>query len=185
MEEQILIDRCRKGDNIARHELYNRFAGRLLSICARYSGDRDVAEDLLHDTFIRIFKSFDKFTYRGEGSLRAWIERIAVNISIEYLRTRQKLNCMSIDEGRVSEIHSEPDVDDVRSVPRDVLMQFVAKLPDGYRSVFNLYCIEEHSHKEIAELLGINEKTSSSQLYRAKVLLAKWIKTYLGENKVL
>ena len=79
MEEQILAEGCRKGDDTARRELYDRYAGRLLAICMRYSGDRATAEDLLHDAFLKIYGAFDRFTYRGPGSLRAWIERITVN----------------------------------------------------------------------------------------------------------
>jgi len=75
MEEQVLAERCRQGDNLARKELYERYAGRMLSVCLRYAGDRDTAEDLMHDGFLKLFDSFDKFTWRGDGSLRAWMER--------------------------------------------------------------------------------------------------------------
>ena len=76
MEEQILAEGCRKGDNAARRELYDRYAGRLLAVCLRYSGDRSTAEDLMHDAFLKIYGAFDRFSYRGPGSLRAWMERI-------------------------------------------------------------------------------------------------------------
>ena len=75
MEEKELAEQCRRGDNRARRELYERYAGRMLALCLRYSGNREVAEDLLHDGFLKLFSSFDKFTWRGEGSLRAWMER--------------------------------------------------------------------------------------------------------------
>ena len=87
MEEQILAEGCRKGDDMARKELYDRYAGRLLSICMRYAGDRATAEDLLHDAFLKIYGAFDRFTYRGTGSLRAWIERITVNVALEWVRS--------------------------------------------------------------------------------------------------
>ncbi len=70
MEEQELAERCRQGDNLARKELYERYAGRMLSVCLRYAGDRETAQDLMHDGFLKLFDSFDKFTWRGEGSLR-------------------------------------------------------------------------------------------------------------------
>ena len=76
MEEQILAEGCRKGDDMARKELYDRYAGRLLSICMRYAGDRATAEDLLHDAFLKIYGAFDRFTYRGTGSLRAWTPKL-------------------------------------------------------------------------------------------------------------
>lgn len=179
MEEEILAEGCRRGDNAARRELYERYAGRLLAICVRYVGDRATAEDLLHDAFLKIYGAFGRFTYRGAGSLRAWIERITVNVALEWLRGRNRLGCVPLDEGRAAATPAEPDPAEVARVPREVLMRFVAELPDGYRTVFNLYCIEGMPHREIARLLGINEKSSSSQLFRARNLLARRIRDYL------
>ena len=150
MDERILAEGCREGDGAARRELYDRFAGRLMAVCMRYAGDRATAEDLLHDAFLKIYGAFGKFSYRGPGSLRAWI--------------------------------AEPAVSDVEQVPREVLLRFVSELPEGYRAVFNLYCIEEYSHREIARMLGINEKSSSSQLFRARALLARKIRAYLESH---
>lgn len=178
-EEQILAEGCRRGDNAARRELYDRYSGRLLAICVRYVGDRATAEDLMHDAFLKIYGAFDRFTYRGEGSLRAWIERITVNVALEWLRTRNRLGTVPLDEGRAAATLVEPEPAEVARVPRRVLMDFVAELPDGYRTVFNLYCIEGLPHREIARLLGINEKSSSSQLFRARNLLARRIREYL------
>ena len=171
MEEQILAEGCRKGDDMARKELYDRYAGRLLSICMRYAGDRTTAEDLLHDAFLKIYGAFDRFTYRGTGSLRAWIERITVNVALEWIRSRSKLGSVTLDEGKAAA--------EVARVPREVLMRFIGELPEGYRAVFNLYCIEEYSHRDIARMLGINEKSSSSQLFRARAMLARRIRAYL------
>lgn len=179
MDERILADGCRTGDDTARRELYDRFAGRLLGICLRYAGDRSTAEDLLHDAFLKIYGAFDRFTYRGPGSLRAWMERITVNVALEWLCSRNRLACMTLDEGRVQEQAAEPAAEEVSRIPRDVLMRFVAELPDGYRTVFNLYCIEEYSHREIAQMLGINEKSSSSQLFRARAMLSRRIREYM------
>ena len=150
MNETELVERCGKGDNLARKQLYERYAGQLMAVCVRYTGDREVAQDVLHDGFLNIFRSFSQFTYKGEGSLKAWLTRIMVN----------------------------GDEDDFEQIPQSVLMQFIKELPDGYRTVFNLYVLEEKGHKEIAEMLGITEHTSSSQLYRAKTLLMKKINDY-------
>ena len=141
MEEQILAEGCRKGDDMARKELYDRYAGRLLSICMRYAGDRATAEDLLHDAFLKIYGAFDRFTYRGTGSLRAWIERITVNVALEWIRSRSKLGSVTLDEGKAAAEVAEPDVAEMARVPREVLMRFIGELPEGYRAVFNLYCI--------------------------------------------
>ena len=182
MEEQILAEGCREGDGAARRELYDRFAGRLMAVCMRYAGDRATAEDLLHDAFLKIYGAFGKFSYRGPGSLRAWMERVTVNVALEWLRGRNRLGMTELDEGRVAATVAEPAVSDVEQVPREVLLRFVSELPEGYRAVFNLYCIEEYSHREIARMLGINEKSSSSQLFRARALLARKIRAYLESH---
>lgn len=181
MEELELSEQCRQGDNRARRELYERYAGRLLAICLRYVADRDTAQDLLHDGFLKIFGSFDKFTWRGEGSLRAWIERVMVNTVLQYLRKNDVISQASPLE-EVPEVYDEPDADDIEMIPQSVLMQFVEELPPGYRTVFNLYTFEDKSHKEIAQLLGINEKSSASQLFRAKSALARRVKDWLKNN---
>lgn len=178
MEERILAERCKVGDNEARRELYTRFGGRLLSICLRYAADRASAEDLLHDCFLKVFAAIDRFTWRGEGSLRAWMERIAVNVSLEALRHKRRLHFPTTVD-RLPERYEEPTPDETERLSFDELRRLIAELPDGYRTIFNLYCIEEFSHKEIAERLGISEKTSSSQLFRAKALLARRIKEHV------
>lgn len=182
MEEQILAEQCRHGDRTAQRELYDRYAGRLMGICLRYAGDRAMAEDLLHDAFLKIFGVIGKFSYRGPGSLRAWLERVTVNVALEWLRTRSRTGCLSLDENRSTASLAEPDADQVARVPREVLMRFVRDLPDGYRTVFNLFCVEGYSHREIAAMLGINEKSSSSQLTRARAILARRVRAYWGEH---
>ena len=153
----------------------------MLGICLRYTGDRDTAQDLLHDGFIKIFDSFDKFTWRGEGSLRAWMERVMVNIALQYLRKNDVMN-QSTPLEELPEEYEEPDASDVEAIPQKVLMQFIEELPVGYRTVFNLYTFEDKSHKEIAQALGINEKSSASQLFRAKSVLAKRVKEWIMHN---
>ncbi|SHE61893.1 RNA polymerase sigma-70 factor, ECF subfamily [Bacteroides luti] len=181
MSETELTERCRVGDNTARKELYEQYAGQMFGICYRYAGDREIAQDLLHDGFLKAYCSFDKFTYRGEGSLKAWLSRVMVNISLDYLRKNDPARQM-LPLDQIPESIEEPREEDITQVPHKVLMKFIAELPSGYRTVFNLYVMEQLSHKEIAEKLGINEKSSSSQLFRAKKVLAKEINNYLKEN---
>ena len=107
---------------------------------------------------------------------------MTVNVALEWLRTRNRLSGVSIDEGRVATDLVDSDLADMAQVPQEVLLRFVSELPDGYRAVFNLYCIEEYSHREIAQMLGINEKSSSSQLFRARSILARRVKEYLEKN---
>lgn len=181
ISEYELSEHCRQKDNRARKVLYETYAGQMLAICIRYVGDREVAQDLLHDGFLKIFGSFDKFSYRGEGSLKAWLSRIMVNLSIEYLRKNDILNqVVTLEE--VPDTLIDTEENDVERIPQSVLMKFISELPTGYRTVFNLYTFEEKSHKEIALELGINEKSSASQLFRAKAVLAKKIKEYMNKE---
>lgn len=181
MKEEELSKRCRQGDNLARKELYELYAGRMLGVCLRYAGDRDTAQDLLHDGFLKVFSSFDKFTWRGDGSLRAWIERVMVNTALQFLRKNDVMGqAMALED--VPETYEEPDAQSVEMIPQQVLMQFVSELPAGYRTVFNLYTFEDKSHKEIACILGINEKSSASQLFRAKGVLARRVKEWITNN---
>lgn len=178
MEEFELSERCKQGDNLARKELYERYAGRLLVVCLRYVGDRDKAQDVMHDGFLQIFASFDKYVWRGEGSLRAWLEKVMMNTALMSLRRKDVMNqAAEIDD--YMEQYEEPEASEMEQIPQEVLLKMVSELPDGYRTVFNLYIFENKSHKEIAQMLGINERTSSSQLYRAKNYLIKQIRKYL------
>ncbi len=178
--DEKLVERLIRGDREAEYELYNRFSGCLMAISMRYMGEKSSAEDALHDTFIKIFKSIKSFKYRGEGSLKAWMCRIAVNTALEELRRLSRERAVPLEQAD-KEIESEPPPLD--RVPREVLLRFISELPEGYRTVFNLFCIEEYSHREIAHELGINEKSSSSQLLRAKRLLATKIKSYIESHE--
>lgn len=181
MNESELSERCRQKDNVARKELYELYAGQLMAICCRYAGEREVAQDLLHDGFLKAFNSFDKFTYRGEGSLRAWLSRIMVNTALEYLRKNDILHqTLTLDE--VPDTINGDVEENLERIPQKVLLDFIAALPVGYRTVFNLYTFEEKSHREIADILRINEKSSASQLFRARALLAKKVTEYMNRN---
>lgn len=181
MDEQELVERCRRGDNEARRVLYECYAGRMLSLCLRYVAVRPVAEDLLHDGFLQLFASFRQFRWRGEGSLRAWIERVMVNTALQYLRRNDAMfHAAPIDEAFPP--GEEPAEEEVARVPDEVLMQFIGELPAGYRAVLNLYVFEDMSHKEISRLLGIGEKSSASQLARARALLSARLRRWLEEN---
>lgn len=180
--DQILVEGLKSGDRGAQRELYDRYSAQLMAIAMRYMGDRAAAEDLLHDAFIKIFGSITKFSYRGEGSLRAWMSRIVVNASLEQLRAKGRRRVVTLDDGLVS-AELEEELPPLGGVPQQVLLQFIAELPAGYREVFNLYCIEEYSHREIAQRLNINEKSSSSQLLRARRILAKKVKSYIESHE--
>ena len=172
------------GNNLCRKQLYELYAPKMMGICFRYAGNEHTAKDLLHDGFLKIFNSIQSFRYRGEGSLRAWMSKIFTNTCLEFLRKHNKnlaVECVFEDEkfGHLIPDDEETNSDeDLSLVPDEMLAEFIAELPAGYRTVFNLYVIEEASHKEIAEMLGINESSSRSQLSRAKNILSEKIKKY-------
>ena len=179
IDERQLSERCARGEKPACRELYDSYAGRLLALSTRYTGSQDAAEDVLQDSFIKVFSSISSFRYRGEGSLYAWIRRVVINQSLDWLRLQKKNGTVPIEEARTS---SEVEEKDVASIPEDVLARMVEELPDGYRTVFNLFAIDGYSHREIGNMLGIKEKTSSSQYFRARALLAERIKEYIRNN---
>lgn len=181
MENEIeLIEGCRAGKDSARKELYTLFSRQLLAVCFRYTGDMDAAHDVLHDGFIKIFTGF---SFRGESSLATWMTRVMVSQSIDYLRRKKRINQLMIHEDQLPDIPDFSDGGAVSQISEELLMKFVADLPDGCRAVFNLYVFEEKSHKEIADMLGIKEHSSTSQLHRAKFLLAKRIKEYRNHEE--
>jgi RNA polymerase sigma-70 factor (ECF subfamily) len=182
MEERELSECCRQGNSAAQRELYNKYADRLFGLCLRYVSNRDTAFDVFQDGFVKIFQSIDKFAWRGEGSLRAWMDRIMVNEALQYIRRNKNIYDSHLSIEDVGDDYDVPDSDEVEQVPTKILMKFISELPEGYRTVFNLFAVEGKSHKEIALLLGINEKSSASQFYRAKVTLAERIKEWIKKN---
>ena len=181
MEERQLAERCARGERQACRELYDCYAGRLLALGMRYTGSQETAEDVLQDSFIKAFSSLGSFRYRGEGSLYAWLRRIVVNRCVDWLRERKKNVMFSLEEARTA---SDEDTGstEVEAVPEDVLAGMLESLPEGYRTVFNLFAIDGYSHREIGKMLGIKEKSSSSQFFRARALLAEKIKEYIKLN---
>ena len=177
-----------KGDKQAMRKLYDLVAGSISSACCRYVANDDDAKDVAQDTFLSIITHIGDFEYRGKGSLRAWATRIAINKAVNFMRKQDK-QLLSIKEELLSdkslnavEVESNLALQDLYDIAADQLHAFIRSLPDGYRTVFNLYAIDGKSHGEIAQLLGISESTSASQYHRAKVLLAKKITNYLSQK---
>lgn len=177
MEEE-LIKKAIARDSGAIEALYDRYAPLLLSVCFRYCGNRDDAEDILHDGFIKIIQKIETFKIRSDGSLEAWMRRIVVNTSLNFLRSRQKeKNFVDIDPilDKIDQHEEEePDPESIYlQVEREKIMELICELPAGYRTVFNLYVFEQYGHREIADLLKCSENTSKSQLSKARALLRK------------
>ncbi len=186
-EEELLAAQCRKGDRVAFKTVYEKYAPVLMAICFRYLGNRMDAEDVLHNVFIKVFSAFAFFTYQGKGSLKAWLTKMAVNESLSFLRSQRKEldKTVDIEEMRgdlAGNGQDELEPSSLQSIPKETLMSFIAELPQGYRTVFNLYVFEGKSHREIGEMLGIEERTSSSQFSRARRLLRKRVTNYLNDK---
>lgn len=155
-----------------------------MAVILRYVPQEDAAQDILQETFIRAFSVLPQFTWKGTGSAAAWLRRIAVNKALNYMRDNRLIDTALREPFEALPLEEEPpDAQEVAMIDEQTILAMVGQLPTGYRTVFNLYCIEGLSHKQIAERLGINEKSSSSQLARAKAILAKRIKQYLKDNE--
>ena len=178
LTERELLEALRRKDSRGTRVFYDRYAGYLTAVALRYVPDRSAVKDILQEAFLRIFDAVDRFEYRGEGSLRSWACRIVVNGALKSLRGQGKLQYVE----DLPDVPEEEDVP-VQQVPAAVLQRLIQDLPDGYRTVFNLYVFEKKSHREIAGLLGIKEDSSASQFFRARALLARQIKAYLKEHE--
>lgn len=152
--------------------IYDSLSSKMYAVCLRYMGDRESAEDVLQDGFVTLFNKLG--TYSGEGSFEGWARKIFVNTALMSLRKKDALkNSEDVDAAR--NISSE-EPSAIQKIGYRDLMEMIAALPAGFRTVFNMYVIEGYSHKEIAEELGISETTSRSQLQRARTLLQSKIK---------
>lgn len=173
MNERQLITGCIKGDRKAQRELYDTYSRKMMGVCYRYVGEQETARDLLQEGFIKVFANIN--SYSGSGSFEGWMRKIFVNSSLEYLRKSNVLK-EATDLDSLAEL-VEPDASAISKISSKELMQLVNKLPDGFRTVFNLFAIEGYSHKEIADMLSITESTSRSQYTRARQILQKKIST--------
>ena len=174
--------------------MYETYAGRVLAVCRRYIRDADRAGDLVHDTFLRAWEALGGFRPRREGSLGAWLCRIASRLSVDELRRQKRLSEYS-DASSLADPGSsfadmigepeEPPVDAgaLRKASVEELIDLIASLPEGYRAVFNLFCLDGCSHREIARLLGISEKTSQTQYLKARHKLAAMIAAKYGKDE--
>lgn len=183
-EETNLIRELQQQNREAQKRLYIRYVGKLMAVCMRYIAHQEDCKDVLQDIFIRIFTSVTSFVYRGNGSLEAWMTRIAVHECLNFLKKKGRLQSLILvqEDFRNESEYLEVPFPELERIPEQILQDLICELPPGYRTVLNLYVFEEKSHKEIAEMLHITEKTSSSQLYKAKNLLGKWIKKYKKQN---
>lgn len=171
-----LIQKCKKHDATAQGELYKQYSGVLFAICLRYSPNYAEAEDNLQDAFITIFKKVEQ--YKGKGSFEGWIKRVTVNTVLQ--KYRKKRTFEIVDEGQIED-NAEEEVES-EEIPLDFLLKIVQELPDRYRLVFTMYVMDGYQHKEIAEILGISDGTSKSNLARGRMILKNKIEDYNAKN---
>lgn len=171
MDLQTVIDRCIKNDRQAQTSLYNFLAPQLLGVCRRYMRDTAEAEDVMQDAFVKIFTSLK--TFKNQGSFEGWAKRIAANRALDVLK---KKNRISFERNlELAEIIEFTEEEEQQLDPKEILA-CMDLLPVGYRTIINLYLVEEFSHREIADKLNISESTSRSQCARARQALLKGIK---------
>jgi RNA polymerase sigma factor (sigma-70 family) len=166
-----LIKQCANNDRKAQKEIYQLFAGKLFSICLKYSKNKQEAQDNFQDGFIVIFDKIGQFNFKG--SFEGWLKRVMVNTVLLKYRKKNVLNIVTDD------IPDEVIVDvDDDEISLDFLLNLINELPDRYRMVFNLYALDGYSHKEISKMLLIAEGTSKSNLARARAILKQKIEIH-------
>lgn len=171
MSLEQLIEECKKNDVKAQSQIYKLFASKLFSVCLKYSGNYAEAEDNLHDAFVTIFKKISQF--KNIGSFEGWMKRITINTALQRYRSVGVFDI--VNENQIEEESIEIDED---SIKIDFLLRIIQELPNRYRLVFNLYALDDYSHKEIAEMLNISTGTSKSNLARARMILKEKIEHY-------
>lgn len=179
-EKDIAIQ-LRKGSTEAFARLYDQYADFLFGVCYRYVGDQQTAEDLMHDGLLQVYDNIGSFEWTGPGSLKRWLYIVQRNVVMMHLR---KMSIWSetatVDAEMAEEDIAEPEnIDDISS---EEICRMIAELPQSYRTIFNMYVIDGYSHREIAELLGIQEKASSSELAKARKILAAKINSWRKQN---
>lgn len=171
MTDLELAKACIDGNRTAQKAVYDRNARVMMSICIRYTGNKMEAEDVFQEGMVRAFNHMHQYT--GAGPLGGWLRMIMVNTAINYLRANKKLKYSQGLEQVAGLVTDEESA--LEGLASQDLMELVKRMPDGYRTVFNLFAIEGFAHKEIGEQLGISENTSKTQFLKAR----NWLKKQL------
>jgi RNA polymerase sigma-70 factor (ECF subfamily) len=165
-----LIQKAARNNRRAQHQLFELFAPRMLSVCRQYMNNKEEAEEVMLNGFMKVFTKLNHFS--GQGSFEGWIRRIMVNESLSELRKRKQLDFTDQAVIDNSLLHAEQPVSDIAV---EEIQRLIDALPGGYKAVFVLYAVEGYKHGEIAELLEISEGTSKSQLSKARAMLQHMI----------
>lgn len=181
-----IVQGCLKNEKFFQELLYNQHSRKMFGICLRYAPDRDVANDIFQEGFIKVFRSLNQF--KGDSALSSWMYRIFVSTAINYIQRQIKPRMeVSLNEN-LNNFESSDEISDdekehwLNHINTDEALEMVQKLPEKYRLIINLYAVDKHNHKEIAELLNINETSSRSQLSRARKLLSEMLKQNIASK---
>ena len=178
INEHELIQQCLAGNPVAQKTLYDTYARTMYGLCIRYSSNTEEAQDILQVGFVKVFAKLGQFSFNG--SFEGWMKRIFINTALEFYR----VNKNHMYHADVDVAYNQPHHDfTVERMSQREIMEAMNNLAPGYRTVLNLFVIEGYSHAEIAEMLGISEGTSKSQLNRARAQLYTALTTYLKKEK--
>lgn len=167
--EKEILEACKKNKRQYQEILYRKYAGKMYGICLSYAGNRDMAQDILQDAFVKVFRKIRDFNM--EGSLEGWIRRTVANTAIDHLRKNKREQNYIRETDELPDSEYEPEILEEMKV-KDIL-KLVSMLPEGARMIFNLFALEGYTHKEIAEKMNISEGTSKSQFNRARKMLIR------------
>lgn len=170
MSEETIIRGCLRGSAQSQRQLYDRYAGKMYAVCLRYARSTADAADILQEGFVKVFTKIHQFHF--QGSFEGWVRRIMVNTALRTYQ-RQRFDYEQSGYERLPDAPVDPDA--IATLSEQELLALIAKLPDGYRMVFNLVAVEGYSHAEAAHLLGIQESTSRSQLTKARRWLVEQV----------
>lgn len=168
MSEKEIVIGCINGELRAQRILFDKFAGKMMTVCRRYAGQGSDAEDFFQESFIRVFQNLHQFQF--QGSLEGWIRRVVVHACIRQLSKRKLTYSLDSDN-----MHFEPEVDNLAlsSLSEEEIINWINMMPIGYKTVFNLVVFDGFSHKEVSSMMSIDEATSRSQLLKGRKWLQK------------
>jgi len=171
-----IISDCKKGKAYAQDKIYDLYSGAMLAICARYSKDIPEAEDILQESFIKIFTKINKYDFSSVSSFSAWMKRVVINTALTHIRDNKKYNIFDDLEDETEIYNQKQEQEEAQiSISQKEILELIQNLPKGYKVVFNLYVFEKYSHQDIATELDISVNTSKTQLFKARKLLQKQV----------
>ncbi|MEA1875158.1 MAG: RNA polymerase sigma factor [Bacteroidota bacterium] len=184
---KILVRGCKKGDRKCQRALYETLYPKMLGVCLRYSRDTLEAEDFVQDGFIKVFDKIKSFNFKG--SLEGWVRRLIVNNCIDEIRRKRKMYFEYGEESHINnlkdESYDELENEKLLKLQADRIVELIQKLTPGYQTVFNLYVVEDLTHKQIADLLDVNVGTSKSNYAKAKRKLRELYNKEFGHENTI